>query len=111
MEQRKAIKSDRRTLQTVVERLKQDQPEKIILFGSYATGQADEYSDLDFVVIKKTDKRFIERLVETSRIIGFDLGKIDVFVYSPEEWQRMIEWENPFAEQVLKEGKVVYEKE
>ena len=111
MERCKTVKSDSLMLDTVVERLKQDQPEKIILFGSYATGQADEYSDLDFVVIKKTDKRFIERLVETSRIIGFDLGKIDVFVYSPEEWQRMIEWENPFAEQVLKKGKVVYEKE
>ena len=111
MERCKRVKSDSLMLDTVVERLKQDQPEKIILFGSYATGQADEYSDLDFVVIKKTDKRFIERLVETSRIIGFDLGKIDVFVYSPEEWQRMIEWENPFAEQVLKKGKVIYEKE
>ncbi|MFW6118273.1 MAG: nucleotidyltransferase domain-containing protein [Chloroflexota bacterium] len=111
MQRHRTAKNHRLTLETVVERLKQDQPEKIILFGSYATGQTDEYSDLDLVVIRKTDKRFLERLVETSRTIGFDLGKIDVFVYSPEEWQRMIDWENPFAEQVLKEGKVVYEKE
>jgi predicted nucleotidyltransferase len=94
----------------VVERLRQYNPEKIIIFGSYVRGEADEYSDLDFVVIKKTKKRFIRRLIEVARIIGYDLGKVDVFVYTPEEFKRMIEYKNPFIEQVLKEGRVVYEK-
>jgi len=31
-------------------------PEKIILFGSYASGTANEDSDLDFIIVKKTDK-------------------------------------------------------
>jgi len=104
-----AMKSD--TVKSVINRLKEYQPEKIILIGSYATGEADEHSDMDFVIIKRTDKSFLQRLVEVSRIIGFDLGKVDVFVYSPEEWKRMIEWENPFAETVLEKGVVVYEKE
>lgn len=95
----------------IVDRLKEYQPEKILLIGSYATGEADEYSDMDFVIIKKTDKAFLQRLVDVARIIGFDLGKVDVFVYSPEEWERMLEWENPFAEAVLRKGVIVYEKE
>jgi predicted nucleotidyltransferase len=36
-------------LKTVLERLKEYQPDKIILFGSYARGETDEYSDLDFM--------------------------------------------------------------
>ena len=38
--------------------------EKIILFGSAARGDDDEYSDLDLILIKETSKRFVERLVE-----------------------------------------------
>ncbi|MCW3133082.1 MAG: nucleotidyltransferase domain-containing protein [Methanophagales archaeon] len=97
-------------LKAVLERLKEYQPEKIILFGSYARDEADEYSDLDFVVVKKTAKRFLERLIEVAKLIDNDLGNVDVFVYTPEEFERMIEWENPFIERVLKEGRVLYEK-
>jgi len=95
----------------VVKCLVQYEPEKIIIFGSYVRGEMDEYSDLDFVVIKKTVKRFIERLIEVVRLIDIELGKVDVFVYTPDEFKRMIEWENPFIERVLKEGRILYEKE
>jgi len=93
----------------VVECIKRYVPEKIIVFGSYVRGETDEYSDLDFVIIKKTKKRFIERLIEAAKLIDSDLGKVDIFVYTPEEFQRMIELENPFIENVLKDGKVIYE--
>ena len=97
-------------LETVLEMLKKYHPEKIILFGSYGTEDEDEYSDLDFVVIKNTRKRFLERLIDASQIIGPDIDKVDVFVYTPEEWKRVVEGENPFAQEVLKKGKIVYEK-
>lgn len=96
-------------LKTVLERLKEYQPDKIILFGSYARGESDEYSDLDFVVIKKTAKRFLERLIEVAKLIDNDLGNVDVFVYTPEEFERMIEWEKPVIERVLKEGRVLWD--
>lgn len=94
-----------------IECIKKYEPEKIILFGSYSRGEMDESSDLDFVVIKETDKGFLERLIEVAKLIDNDLGKVDVFVYTPEEFKRMIEYKNPFIEQVLKDGKVVFEKE
>ena len=94
----------------VVECLKLYNPEKIIIFGSYVRGEMDEYSDLDFVVIKKTKRRFMERLIEVAKLIPNDLGKVDVFVYTPEEFKKMREGENPFIGQVLKEGKLLYEK-
>jgi predicted nucleotidyltransferase len=94
----------------VVQCLKKYNPEKIIVFGSYSRGDSDEYSDLDFVVIKKTKKRFLRRLIEVAKLIDNNLGDVDVFVYTPEEFRRMIEWENPFIENVLNEGRVIYEK-
>lgn len=89
--------------------LKRYKPEKIILFGSHATGESDEDSDLDFVVIKKTRKRFIRRLIEVARLIDNSLGKVDVFVYSPAEFALMKEQGNSFIENVVRHGKVLYE--
>jgi predicted nucleotidyltransferase len=94
----------------IVESLKAYEPERIILFGSAVRDDFDEYSDLDIVIIKKTDKRFVERLVEVVEFLGPDLPHADIFVYTPEEFERMKEEENPFIEQVLKSGKIVYEK-
>ena len=39
-------------------------PEKIILFGSLATGNIHEWSDIDLFIIKETDKRPIDRCIE-----------------------------------------------
>jgi predicted nucleotidyltransferase len=89
----------------VIECIKKYKPEKIILFGSYVRGESDEYSDLDFVVVKKTKRRFLERLIEVAKLIHNDLGKVDVFVYTPEEFQQMLEDKNPFLVKVMKEGK------
>jgi predicted nucleotidyltransferase len=98
-------------LEKALKCLKRYEPEKIILFGSCARGDMDESSDLDFVVIKKTRKRFLKRLLEVARLIDSDLGKVDVFVYTPKEFQEMVESGNPFVERVLREGKIVYAKE
>lgn len=98
-------------IKKIIECIKKYEPEKIILFGSYARGEIDEYSDIDLVVIKNTDKKFLERIIEVTKLIGKnDSGHVDVFVYTPEEFQRMIDSGNPFIENVLKEGKIVYEK-
>ncbi len=78
--------------------------EKIILFGSAARGEADEYSDLDIIIIKKTDKPFVARLVEAPLLPV----KADVFVYTPEEFELMKENENPFIMSALDGSKTIY---
>ncbi|CUS81594.1 hypothetical protein JGI10_00661 [Candidatus Kryptonium thompsonii] len=98
-------------LKRAIECIKKYNPEKIILFSSYACGEVDEYSNMNFVVIKRTDKRFLERLIEVVKFIDNDLGHVNIFVYTPEEFEDMIKTANPFILQALKEGKVVYELE
>ena len=89
--------------------LKEYHPEKIILFGSYVQGGEDEYSDLDLVVIKKTRKRFLNRLKEVMMLIKPTFA-LDILVYTPRELEKLIEEGNPFIEQVMEKGRVIYEK-
>lgn len=85
-------------------------PEKIILFGSLARGDYHEFSDIDMVVIKKTEKRFLERLGDVLMLNNTEMN-LECFVYTPEEFATMIKEENPFIEEVLNSGVVLYEKQ
>lgn len=84
-------------------------PEKIILFGSRVRGNTDEYSDLDLILIKETDKSFVERLVDPVLLRILPL-KTDCFVYTPKEFERMKKNENPFIMKALENHKILYEK-
>ena len=92
----------------VVEELKPYKPSQVMLFGSAARGDADALSDLDFVVIKQTDRPFLQRLKEAALLVKVS-GSINIMVYTPEEWQRMQEMGSAFVERVLADGCMVYE--
>lgn len=78
--------------------------EKIILFGSRARGEADEYSDTDLIIIKDTPESFIKRLSH----LPFLSVQTDVFVYTPAEFEAMKASGNSFIMQALSNSKVVY---
>lgn len=96
-------------IEWLIDDLKAYEPEKVILFGSAVEEDFDQYSDLDVAIIKETDKRFLERLVEAAKLIRPQLYPIDIFVYTPVEIKRMEE-ESFFWEQIKKKGRVIYEK-
>ena len=100
---------DSSAIQQVISGLMAYEPEEIILFGSAARGDADQYSDLDLIVIKNTETRFLQRLLEVTHHLPVELA-VDVFVYTPRELQAMVEAGNPFIEQALMDGKLLYEK-
>lgn len=95
-------------LDQLVEELKAYGAQRIILFGSAARGDADAYSDVDLVVVKPTTMSFVERLGDVVRTCRSRLCA-DIIVYTPEEFQRMREAGSPFLEDVLKDGRVLYE--
>ncbi|NIT37343.1 MAG: nucleotidyltransferase domain-containing protein [candidate division Zixibacteria bacterium] len=82
--------------------------EKVILFGSLATGEVGEWSDLDLVVIKKTEKKFMDRIDDVTRLTRPRLAT-DVVVYSPAEFERMCEGRRFFREEIVAKGRVVYD--
>ena len=96
-------------IEQIVSSLGEYDPERIILFGSHARRDADEYSDLDLVVIKETEERFLDRLKRVYEIMQPDFA-LDILVYTPQEFADMLEKGNPFLERVLEEGVIIYER-
>ena len=83
-------------------------PEKIILFGSYARNEADEESDIDIIVVYKTEKKFMDRLEEL--YMKWSIPKaVDILAYTPDEFMDMMK-DNFFLNQAVKEGIVIYER-
>ncbi|OGK21046.1 hypothetical protein A3C23_02440 [Candidatus Roizmanbacteria bacterium RIFCSPHIGHO2_02_FULL_37_13b] len=76
------------TLKIFVRRLRTEfNPENILLFGSYASGTANEYSDIDILVIASSFKRlsFDERLSKLHRL-AIDLDPdVNAFGFTPDE--------------------------
>ena len=86
------------------------QPEKIILFGSYANGQPNKDSDVDLMIIKETDVPYIKRPRIIRNLFNPYPAPMDIFVYTPEEFNSHTDRINGLAFIVNKYGKVVYEK-
>jgi uncharacterized protein len=84
-------------------------PEKIILFGSLVTREVHEGGDIDLLIVKKTLKRPIDRSLELGRLIRPRVG-IDIFIYTPEEFETLQEENFSFFRSVLKSGEILYEK-
>jgi predicted nucleotidyltransferase len=83
-------------------------PERIILFGSAARGEAGEGSDIDLIVIADTAAAFFDRIGQVMRLYRGE-REINVLVYTPDEWGRMVAEERRFAVRVLAEGHLLYE--
>ncbi|RPJ59511.1 MAG: nucleotidyltransferase domain-containing protein [Dehalococcoidia bacterium] len=87
------------------------QPEKVILFGSFAQAKVTEWSDLDLVIIKNTSKPFLERLKEVALLCRPSVG-VDFLVYTPAEFAQMLADNNPFIrEEIVSKGKILYERQ
>jgi uncharacterized protein len=96
------------TLERILSALQEHyQPEQVIVFGSLASGNITETSDLDLLIVKETDKRFFERIKDVVKICDYDIG-VDFLVYTPQELIEAAK-ANPFVrDEILSKGKVVY---
>lgn len=81
----------------------------IIVFGSLASGIFHEYSDIDLVVVRETRAPFMQRLRELRHLLRPKVAT-DLLVYTLEEFANMSR-ERPFVrEEILQQGKVLYER-
>jgi predicted nucleotidyltransferase len=91
----------------IVAKLSDLNVKKISLFGSYARGKSDLFTDLDVLVIMDTNKSFIERITEIHRLLALPVDA-DILCYTPDELKRMKE--TPFLRKALADEVVLYEK-
>jgi uncharacterized protein len=100
-------------LPLIVEELKKAEPEKIILFGSYAYGQPNEDSDLDILVIKDIEaanvREFrIDLKLKLWNIIQKLNIPIDIFVDSQQSIDQRIQDGDQFYKEIISKGSVIY---
>ena len=98
---------DEATIQKAVEVLLEAAPAgtKVILFGSYARGGADERSDLDLLVIEPEVKTPMAEMVRLGRVLRGLRIAADVIVMSQERFDYWKDTPNTLAYRVLKEGR------
>ncbi len=85
-------------------------PEKIILFGSYAYGQPTADSDMDLMIIMNTDEKPHKRAVPLRKALkGIGIPK-DIIVKTPEEFDRFKDIVGTIIYPAAHKGKVLYER-
>lgn len=78
---------------------------ELILFGSFARGQADLFTDLDVLVVMETDEPVLDRLRRLYSLLALPVD-LDLLCYTPAEFARARE--RPFLRHALRGAVVLH---
>ena len=111
----KSEESLRRTVPNIIEAMVRDivarfQPEKIILFGSYADGAYNDNSDVDLLIVKETSLPVPQRVMEIRKYLSkYHIPK-DIVYKTPQEFGRFKHIVNTLDYGIEKHGVILYER-
>jgi len=88
--------------------VQQFHPQKVILFGSYAYGQATEDSDVDLLVVMDTDESPLHVAANIAAAIEHPFP-LDIVVRTPVEFASAVHRKGVFATEVATKGITLYE--
>ncbi len=112
MDSRRMIQIDDQLREVIVSRIVSlIQPEKIILFGSRARGLGRPDSDIDLLVIARSDQPRYRRAAPVYGILSDILAPMDILVYSPQEVEDWSEVPQAFVTTAVRQGTVLHEKQ
>ncbi len=86
------------------------QPDKIILFGTYAYGVPTPDSDVDLLVIMETDRPGKERSWAVSRLLLPRDFPVDILVKTPTELSTALQRGDFFLREITERGIILYER-
>ncbi|WP_008310122.1 nucleotidyltransferase domain-containing protein [Leptolyngbya sp. PCC 6406] len=84
-------------------------PRSIRVFGSMATGTVHEWSDIDLVIVKETNQRFLERTKEVLQLLQPKVG-LDVLVYTPAEFEQLCQERAFVRDEIVGKGRILHER-
>jgi len=84
------------------------QPRKIVLFGSYAYGKPTEDSDVDLLVIMPFNRKRGRKSLEIRQRIPADFP-LDLIVRTPAAITQRLQWGDCFLKEILTKGDILYE--
>lgn len=85
-------------------------PIKIIVFGSYATGKAQESSDLDLLVVENRIDSLPAEYSKLRQALG-DLGVgVDLLLYPQHEFEKRRNWQTSPVFDAVRQGQILYER-
>ena len=111
-----ATEARRKLLERELERLvrylrgENPPPERVILFGSFAQGKIEKWSDLDVVVIQRTESPFWARTRRLYEQLQPRVG-MDILIYTPKEFEHLKSTRRFFQEEILAKGRIIYERD
>jgi len=86
-------------------------PDKIILFGSYANGTQKEDSDIDLLIIQETDLPIQNRGYEIRMSLMGSMMPFDIVIYTNSEFDQEKDKSSSFLNTVMKNSKLLYERQ
>ncbi len=93
----------------VVEQIKAKfQPNKIILFGSYAYGNPRPESDVDLLIVMPTKLKPSQQAIKIMRDIEFHFG-LELVVKTPDDLKKRLKLGDFFLKEVVEKGVILYE--
>jgi predicted nucleotidyltransferase len=107
------MKKNNDNLDKIISIIRKINPEKIYLFGSYATGSSDEQSDIDLLIISPSNERPLERRMKLRRMLSeYDRNiGLDLIVYTPDEFEMLAKEPSSFIFSVIRQGIKIYDHE
>ena len=107
-------------LQDIVDNIRDTFPvRRILVFGSYARGDANEHSDLNICVVVAPDavkpleewpsKSWLYRAAELIQRISSAEVAVDPYIFTAGEFDALRDRGHPLVGRILEEGRVVYE--
>ncbi|MFW5769458.1 MAG: nucleotidyltransferase domain-containing protein [Spirochaetota bacterium] len=83
-------------------------PDRVILFGSYAAGAPTEDSDVDLLIVMPLEGKPVEKSVEIRMKLRPPFP-VDLLVRSPEKIHERLAMGDCFMKEIVEQGKVLYE--
>lgn len=102
---------DSKVIDEVVKRIaSRFNPDKIILFGSYANGTQNDDSDLDLLIVQDSDLPMQKRGLDIRMSLLGTMIPMDILIYTKSEFDQEKNSSLSFLNSAIKNSKILYER-